>query len=627
MVTVKMTDAALMNKLQALVSHNVIREIDYQFARFSAQHTSETSEPGLLALLCASLSYELGQGNTCLDLTEFCHRTTVFEGSEISPPAHDNLINHLGKESFVGSPGHSTPLILDGEKLYFQRYYQCEQEIADRIRIAAQQKHDVDPDSASKILNRYFGELPESKDQKLAAALALTRSLVVISGGPGTGKTTTAVRILALLVEVLSSPEHSPLIRLAAPTGKAAMRLSTSIRHALEQLPCDDAIKAAIPVQATTIHRLLGIRSVTGKSRFDRNNLLSADILIVDEVSMIDIQLMAKLLESLPPACRIILIGDQNQLPSVEAGNVLADLYRLKQDLQVNSYSKDYAGLLSDLVGSPINSENTATSITDCLCELEQTFRFSPQSGIARLAQAVHEGNLLDESSQSIESESAGLEIHSTLDPEGNTNLAGNFKPYFDLVADDAVSTQDKINRFDCCRVLTPLRQGPVSTAGLNSIIEQQLSEMNLISTRQDYYIGRPVLINRNDYNLGLFNGDIGICVDDPIDGLRKVAFLYPDGTEKKLLPARLPPHETCYAMTIHKSQGSEFDHVLIVLPDDPTLAKMDLLNRELLYTAITRARKSLALFASQDQLVDIVSRRYIRRSGLTQKLSKSEMG
>jgi exodeoxyribonuclease V alpha subunit len=342
---------------------------------------------------------------------------------------------------------------------------------------------------------------------------------------------------------------------------------------------------------------------------------------------MIDIQLMAKLLESLPPSCRIILMGDQNQLPSVEAGNFLADLFRLKQDMQVNSYSTGDSLLLAGLVGHAVSSNDAATPMTDCLCELEQTFRFSPESGIARLAHVVHEGNLADlDELLSLQSNGVGLadlEIHSPLDPESKVNLVSDFSPYFNLVADDTASTQDKINQFDSCRVLTPLRQGPISTAGLNSIIEQQLIDMGLISTKQDYYIGRPVLINRNDYNLKLFNGDIGICLDDPNDGLRKVAFLYPDGTVKRLLPARLPPHETCYAMTIHKSQGSEFNHVTIVLPDDPTLANIELLNRELLYTAITRAKKSLTLFASQARLVDIINHRYIRRSGLTQRLSE----
>jgi exodeoxyribonuclease V alpha subunit len=361
--------------------------------------------------------------------------------------------------------------------------------------------------------------------------------------------------------------------------------------------------------------------------RFDRNNLLSADILIVDEVSMVDIQLMAKLLESLPPTCRIILIGDQNQLPSVAAGNFLADMYRLKQDVPVNSYSTEYARLLADLIGHPVGSDTTATAMTDCLCELEQTFRCKPESGIARLARIVHEGNLDDLkellSQQPHHTESSGLEFNSPLEPDDNVNLVSNFEAYFNLTADAAATTQDIINRFDSFRVLTPLREGPISTASLNSIIERQLSDKGLINTSEDYYIGRPVLINKNDYNLQLFNGDIGVCLDDPNDGLRKVSFLYPDGSFKSILPAKLPSHETCYAMTIHKSQGSEFDRVMILLPDDPTRSNRDLLNRELLYTAITRARVSLSLFASQAQLKDVINKRYIRRSGLTQKLAQ----
>jgi exodeoxyribonuclease V alpha subunit len=629
MATAYMTHAALMDKLQALASHNIIREIDYQFARFSEQFTDKSSEPGLLALVCASLSHELGQGNTCIDLAEFCQRRSVFAGSEVSPPAYDDLIKHLESESFVGSPGQSTPLILDGERLYLQRYFRYEQEVAAHLCIAAQRQHQLDLDSARRRLDSYFDELPGSDDQKLAAALALTRSLVVIIGGPGTGKTTVAARILALLLENLSSFDHNPLIRLAAPTGKAAMRLSMSIRQALEEIPCEAAIKAAIPNQVATIHRLLGIGDSTGRPRFDSNNRLSTDILIVDEVSMIDIRLMAKLLDSLTPACRVILMGDQNQLPSVEAGNFLADLYRFKQDVPINCYSKACAGLLADLTGHSVESHDAGTSLTDCLVELRQTFRFSPESGIARLARAVHEGNLLDLdellSSPSYGDGSFDLQLNAPLGSEDIDDLVSHFETYFNLIADETAGAVEKISRFDASRVLTPLRQGPVSTTSLNQVIEQRLITLGLISTAQEYYVGRPVLINRNDYNLMLFNGDIGICLDDPEDGNRKVAFLNPDRSVTWLLPNRLPPHETCYAMTIHKSQGSEFDHVIIVLPEELPRTNMEMLNRELMYTAITRARKSLSLFAGESLLMEIISHRYARGSGLTQRLTEIE--
>ncbi|MBY0340772.1 MAG: AAA family ATPase, partial [Rhodocyclaceae bacterium] len=427
-----------------------------------------------------------------------------------------------------------------------------------------------------------------------AAIAALENRRVLISGGPGTGKTTTLASILALLIEQaqLALPANRGLfdaepqalkILLAAPTGKAAARMQDAIRAARGRLPVSDAVRAAMPESAQTLHRLLGARPQGGGMvwRHDADNPLDCDVLVVDEASMIDLALMARLLAALPPQARLILLGDRDQLASVDAGAVFADLC-------------------------------TAGAAT-----LNVSFRFGADSGIGQLAALLRSG-AADAAMQLLRSDPDHLQWSPEADRAGV--VAHALQHYADFIRQAGEAPIETVfERFAAFRLLTPLRQGPLGVAALNAEIERGLAARALIPPRSHWYVGKPVMIAGNDYALRLFNGDIGICVSDPETTELRIAFAADSeqGGVRLLAPVRLPAHETAWAMTVHKSQGSEFDAVALVLPE----AQGDLVTRELVYTAVTRARRSAAIWASEAALRAACTRRIMRHSGLVARL------
>ncbi|PKF78465.1 exodeoxyribonuclease V subunit alpha [Vibrio sp. vnigr-6D03] len=464
--------------------------------------------------------------------------------------------------------------------------------------------------------------------QKVAAAVALTRRFAVISGGPGTGKTTTVAKLLAALVQQGSDLGGVPDIKLVAPTGKAAARLTESIGKAVDVLPIDPNIRDQIPTDSSTIHRLLGAIPGRAEFRHHKDNPLHLDILVVDEASMVDLSMMYKLVDAMPPNARLILLGDKDQLASVEAGAVLGDICDFSEQFMSPAQSQQIATLTGYDAVSRQHS-TSAPPIVDCLCMLQKSYRFDARSGIGQLAKAINSGHPIRV--EKVWEQGFGDIAHYDLDKDTYQQMlkmvTAGYAPYLQeanrkVSLDELPSAKAKqvLKLFSECRLLCAIREGDFGLVGLNHRIEQSLRKQNKLPTTDDvWYPGRPVMVTRNDHALGLYNGDIGICMLDESEEVPRlrVYFELPDGTVKGVLPSRVPEHETAYAMTIHKSQGSEFEHTIMVLP--PSFSPI--LTRELIYTGITRAKKKLDLFGERNVMNRGVKVKTLRASGLAGRL------
>jgi exodeoxyribonuclease V alpha subunit len=334
---------------------------------------------------------------------------------------------------------------------------------------------------------------------------------------------------------------------------------------------------------------------------------------------MVDLTLMYRLLDALLPQTRLILLGDPEQLPSVEAGNVLADLCR-----NTAGYSAEFAIQVKALLGVDIPVRSKPRQLVDAMCHFDKSYRFASESGIGQLASSIRAGepNL-------VSSEDDEVQVFS-LDTLAGNNLGKEITSYYFeyemLIQNSEIDAKTLLANFEQTRILCAVRDGELGIESLNTEIERYLEVKNLKQIEQDFYHGRPIIITRNDYSLGLFNGDIGICIIDPRDRQIKTAFLDSAGEPQLYLTSRLPPHETCFAMTVHKSQGSEFDHVTLILPRPTSDATEQLLTRELVYTAITRARHSIAIYTDQDTWTATLARTVERMSGLSSFLTITGM-
>ena len=715
-----------------------LRPLDRAFANFLGQ---EVPDADPLALLAASLaSHQLGRGHACLDL-ETTLRNPGFalslppEGAEIGngePPPHPATLLEgltltawratLGLPDLVtGGPG-GTPLVLAGPRLYLRRYWEYERAVSTliqtRLTSSPAEQEPLPIPALRQILDHLFPLTAIQPDwQKLACALAARAALSVITGGPGTGKTTTVVRLLALLqalaIDVPAPGKASrPLrIRLAAPTGKAAARLNEAIAGAvaglpLAGLPQAEAVRASIPVTVTTLHRLLGSRPDTRRLRHHAGNPLALDVLVIDEASMIDLEMMAAVLAALPPKARLILLGDKDQLASVEAGAVLGQLCQraagghytpatrdwlaavagegtIKGEGRISGFSEppDQGTLVSNLTNTlAIPSledlvDPGGTALDQAIVMLRHSHRFAADSGIGQLAAAVNVGsiaavrdlwarvhrdlalviiaNSADAASGHMDTAFRQLIIlgRAPSPPTPNATVSGGlasavvelgtvpprvgYRHYLEVLRQQRPPEGAAVERYDDWaravlaaqgqfQVLCALRRGPWGVAGLNEAIARLLREAGLIPSSHGWYLGRPVLVTRNDYALGLMNGDIGVTLARPAatgDPERlRVAFPAGDGHQgiKWVLPSRLQAVETVFALTVHKAQGSEFTHAALVLPDKPS----PILTRELLYTGITRARLYFSLVrpGNEQVLEQAIERRVLRASGLLAK-------
>lgn len=583
--------------------------IDLHFAWLMERLSGNGQSPVFTAATLASR--ETRQGHVCIDLAFHAGRTFRDErsGMVLECPVLEQWVEALVSSEVVGSPGDYRPLILErGSRLYLWRYWSRERSLADRLLELSRQEISLDAGKVKERLALHFGAHdPDRIDwQKVAVLMGLKGGLCIITGGPGTGKTAVVTRILALLTDL--DPEIR--IALVAPTGKAAQRLEESFERTLGGLQTRGVTAPqARGLRAGTIHRLLGMvpgRSGAGRSR---DNPLPHDVVVVDEASMASLDLMHRLVTALKPGARLILVGDRNQLASVEPGHVLGDICGSAPS---RCYSTRTCSFIRQAAGYEL-PEGMAGPVDDCLVELKDNYRFGGESGIRQLSEAVRRG---DENACADMVESGGFDdidageastrgqVHELLEK----TVVSGYSPCL-----KAGETGERFALFSGFRVLCALREGPFGVAAVNRTIERILSERDLIRPGGRHYHGRPVLVTANDYGVRLFNGDIGFVLRDEEDGELRAFFPAPAGGVRKISLARLPDHETAFAMTVHKSQGSEFTRVALLLPprDSPVLT------RELVYTGITRAGRFLHFWTTPEILRAAVRRRTQRVSGL----------
>ena len=657
----------LLTLLDRWVERGWLRALDRAFISF-LEERAPGSDP--LVLLAAALaSHQLGHGHVCLDLDQTLAEPDFAlslppEGDALTGPlllpsqllASQDLSTWLQRvaASPLVADGNtamhgSRPLVLSGQRLYLRRYWSYER----RIDAALQERlahGEATPGDLPSRLAQLFegGAMPGQVDwQKLACALATRAAFSIITGGPGTGKTTTVVRLLALL-QAPAVEQGRPLrIRLAAPTGKAAARLTESIGQQVERLTVSAQVREQIPTDVSTVHRLLGSRPGSRHFRHHAGNPLPLDVLVVDEASMIDLEMMATLLDALPPRARLVLLGDKDQLASVEAGAVLGDLCR---DAEEGCYTPATQAWLEQVSGESLATSGLRSGdarqhpLAQQVVMLRFSRRFGEGSGIGQLArlvntqQAQRARDLLTLAPEDVFSLAVRGEQDRALDrlllqglgrgaegPQGYRRYLHTIsrqRPAPGTPGDDPrweAWAGEVLHSFETFQLLCAVRKGPWGVAGLNQRVERVLNNAGLIDSHQPWYEGRPVLMTRNDYGLGLMNGDIGIALrlpDERGEPILRVAFARNDGRGgvRFVLPSRLSDVETVFAMTVHKSQGSEFSHTALVLPDtlNPVLTK------ELVYTGITRAKHCFSLIEPRPGIFEeAVSRKVRRISGL----------
>ena len=619
----------MMNKavIKDLQMKGLLSAIDVHFAGFIGEYATDGDAD--LFLAAGLVSHAVGQGNICLDLTTVAGKSLMDGQGErfaVVCPQLENWLTSLKASPAVGQPGEIRPLILDTRhRLYLYRYWAYEQTIAHSIKSRIEEPiSDLDLQQLKKILDRHFPKVkPSEVDwQKIAAAVACLKHFCVITGGPGTGKTFTVTRVLTVLLELLA--DQQPRIYLAAPTGKAAARLQQALKQVRDQINCDDRIRRAFPSEVFTVHRML--KPIRGTPYFHHGteNPLMADVVVVDEASMVDLALMAKLLDAVPQKARLIFVGDKDQLASVEAGSVLGDI--CDRDV-MHGFSSGFKDQIRDITGENIDTRvQTAerdSNLQDAIVVLHKGYRFADERGIGALSRAVNRGDadtaldiLADPSEKSIAWQP--LKTVSDMMEVLSGQIVSAYQPC--LSTRDPSEALDRLEHF---KILCALNIGPLGVQSVNRLSQQVLSRHHLIRpdpiAENPWYAGRPVLITRNHYPLGLFNGDIGITLTAEGMNAREwvVYFRSHDGGVRRFLPQQLPEHETVYAMTVHKSQGSEFDNVVLILPNKD----VPILTRELVYTALTRARRKLTIWSAPEILRSALTRNIQRTSGLRDAL------
>ncbi|GGH57633.1 RecBCD enzyme subunit RecD [Comamonas phosphati] len=666
-----------LSALARLSDAGLLRRLDSALAAFVLSQ-DPGAQPALL-VAAAVLAQMEGRGHSCLPLAELVARPNdVLAWPREAQPLlaalwaqlpqrpedwlaalqRSPVVRTMGVESMDNSVDNAVddgrPLVLcTGSEplLYLRRYWDYERGVA--AQIARRTEVDAEPDTSQVRgwLERLFG--PSSADkpdwQKLACALALRGRLSVITGGPGTGKTYTAARLLALLFA--TAPDAQQLrVALAAPTGKAAARLKQAIDASL--LDLKDSVQGELDLHALvqrmgaarTLHSLLGARPDTRYFRHHAGNPLDVDVLIVDEASMIHLEMMAALLQALPPTARLILLGDKDQLASVEAGAVLGDLCR---DAQAGCYLPATCAYAESATGQRIPAEFSATSGALPLAQHTVMLRESRRFGgpIGQLAQAVNRGDapaaqaLLAEHTRSgadavlwaRQGGAAQRIAESAVSGRGHQAGYAAYAAQLGLWRSDRPQTQQAhedwvcgvLNAFDRFRLLCAVREGDWGVAGLNRAVEAALQASGAIRKEGEWYAGRPVMVTRNDVQLNVFNGDIGMALPSFADASRlRVYFLQGDRLHA-VSTARLAQVETAFAMTVHKSQGSEFEHTALVL----SAQGGNVLNRELVYTGITRARQAFTLWAEVPGLLaSAIASPTQRSSGLLRFLERSAL-
>ena len=564
------------------------------------------------------LSRRLQEGHTCLDLSEKNEESAGLSASTVR------------KITSLVSDGNTVkPFVLEGSRLYFHRYYDYESQILagiHRLLHAGQasfaerctllkERYELVADLQSAIDNPALPPAEMIDWQLIAAIQAVTGNFTICTGGPGTGKTTTVARILSLLYSI------DPTLRIAltAPTGKAAVRMEESLKNTPLELP--EAVRQHLQkLNSFTLHRLLGKIPESVRFRHDQENPLPYDVIIVDEASMIDAPLFARLLSAVSPDARLILLGDNNQLASVEAGSVLGDICKAAGKLNrfTSAQAEFLNGFISDtrcqLAPEYITSHSAALS--GRVIELQRSRRFTGTGGIGKLSRAL----LRNDTSELKKIIAEGHTPEYVIDTTGNAEIFESFITGYEafIREPDIALALEKLNQL---RVLVTVREGDLGLNAINKKIENFLKSRKLIRTGPEYYENRPVLVTRNNPLLGLVNGDVGIV---RMDTEKQLRVFFPDADKgvRAVVPEQLTHVQTLWAMTIHKSQGSEYGQVLVVLPDD---VENKLLTRELLYTAITRARTRVVIQGKEEIVLAAAATEVKRASGIVDRFNQDQ--
>ena len=653
-----------------------LREVDRVFADFLLREAPDAD--GLLLLGAALASHQLGRGHVCVDLAATiadAEATLAIPPEPLDlaqlaelPATPADVLQGVTLAAWQSALRHpllnadgagTSPLVLVATRLYLRRFWEHERTV--RTAIQARLAADAALDEAAapevrRMLDALFprdARTPPTDWQKLSCALALRSRFAVITGGPGTGKTTTVVKLLALLQHLaLHDAQRAgrPLrIRLAAPTGKAAARLNTSIANAvqglsLDHVPDPEAVRRAIPTEVTTVHRLMGTVGGMRRFRHDALNRLPLDVLVLDEASMVALETMAAVLEALPNGARLVLLGDKDQLASVEAGGVLGELCRRADDGHYLPQVRDWLQATSGEQIAENFVDPGGQPLDQAVAKLRHSYRFDRESGIGQLAAAVNAGRLDEVAAIRaadhrdlawLDLDARGSALRRLVLEGGRQGADGpvGHAHYLQVLRARQPALDAPAEAFDAWahavlqahgqfQLLCAVRKGEHGVERLNEQVARLLHKEGWIAATHGWYLGRPVMVTRNDYGLGLMNGDVGVTLQRavaaeagaPPEWAPRVAFPGPDGGIRWVSPTRLQDVETVFAMTVHKSQGSEFTHVALLLPE----AGSRVLTRELVYTGITRAKSWFTIAGPHAILQEAVERPTRRTGGLS---------
>lgn len=570
--------------LRKLASSQHVRRVDVALAGWLARVFPDASPETALAAALAARAVADGHSALALDLAQTWLDGLAGDGKAPTLPKASAWCDALRQSTAVhvhdgATPVAHVPMVLDAKRrVYLRRYFEYELQLARALIVRTGVL------SPPQAVGEARGGTDAGIDagQQHAIDTALAHRFTLVTGGPGTGKTHSVLRMLVALARQAHARDESLRIALAAPTGKAAARLTQSIHSQLASLDLPATVAQQIPERAGTVHSLIGLSPWHTRPRFDHESPLPFDVVVVDEVSMVDLPLMAKLVDALPDHARLILLGDSDQLAAVEAGNVLGALVEAAAD-------------------GPLQH---------CHAPLNRSYRVGEGSALAALSAAIVRGDA-DAALQTLaETDDTALLGH---DVALSDDAAEQYRAV--LAAHDPGEALRAARGF---RVLTALRQGPSGCIAIDRAIEQRLQRAIGVREDQRWWRGRLLLITANRPELDLFNGDTGVVWPDA-DGVMKAWFETADGTPRALATTVLPPHEGAFALTVHKAQGSEFDRVVLVTGPDSAV-----LTRGLLYTGITRARTSITMYSTADTLRAGIRRRTLRMTGLADRLREA---
>lgn len=598
-----------MEKLKTIVNSVRNGQLDYAqliLARYLADRYPQAKEVDLC--MAVLVNREIAEGHVCLRLADLKTRAeTLLMNSLFNEQSIEKMVFN---NPLVGSANDLRPLVLDYNNLYLARYYDHERNLACRLLEFARRKADI-PVTITDSLQKLFASDANSINyQLLAAMISLQHHLCIISGGPGTGKTWTVSNIMALLLEQQSDLH----IQLAAPTGKAAARMTQSIQKNHKRLENLGIQVGKIPQQAHTLHQLLGMHRFTHRPRYHAGNPLPCDVMIVDEASMVDQQLMAAVVEALPLTSRLILLGDKDQLSSVEAGSVFADLCGKMQKTQFSAQQCDW---VMQTVGYRIPVYQGDYGLADQLVVLQKSHRFDQHSDLGKLATLVNDGDSMS-SINHLMKQNADSTVHwqQPTDAEITNLLKKLVTRHFQQLPGTAEIDQ-LFKQFYQFQVLAAVWDSPCGVDNINVVIDSEVKRISGVTPDQSFYAGQPLIMTSNLHQYQIHNGDIAIIWPDA-DGELKAWFETDDQQYRSLSLSQLPNNKLAYAMTVHKSQGSEFENILLILPG----YESSVCTRELVYTGITRAVKSVEIWARANVLEKAIETPTRRVSGLQQRLS-----